>query len=82
MIHVCISFSREIYKSFDANPSLEVRGVFLDIYKAFDRVWHDGLFYKLKLLGICGILQLNTVIFGKQTSKGRPQWLIIEMVFS
>ena len=54
MIHVCISFSREIYKSFDANPSLEVRGVFLDISKAFDRVWHDGFLYKLKFLGICG----------------------------
>ena len=22
--------------------------------KAFDRVWHDGLLYKLKLLGKCG----------------------------
>ena len=27
---------------------------FLEISKAFDRVWHDGLLYKLKLLGICG----------------------------
>ena len=27
---------------------MEVRGVFLDLSKAFDRVWHDGLFYKLK----------------------------------
>ena len=26
----------------------------MDISKAFDRVWHDGLLYKLKLLGICG----------------------------
>ena len=40
--------------SFDANPSLEARGVFLDMFKAFDRVWHDALLYKLKLLGICG----------------------------
>ena len=38
----------------DANPSLEVRGVFLDLLKAFDRVWHDSLTYKLKHLGICG----------------------------
>ena len=49
-VHQLLSRTYEIYKSFDANPSLEVRGVFLDISKAFDRVW---LLYKLKLLGIC-----------------------------
>ena len=42
----------EIYNAFDANPSLEVRGVFLDISKAFDRLWHKGLLYKLKCMGI------------------------------
>ena len=26
----------------------------MDISKAFDQVWHDGLLYKLKVLGICG----------------------------
>ena len=25
----------------------------MDLSKAFDRVWHDGLMYKLKNLGIC-----------------------------
>ena len=37
-VHQLLSITHEIYKSFDANPSLEVRGVFLDISKVFDRV--------------------------------------------
>ena len=53
-MHQLLSITHEIYKSYDVNPSLEVRGVFLDISKVFDRVWYDGLLYKLKLLGICG----------------------------
>ena len=53
-VHQLLSITHEIYKSFDANPLLEVRGVFFDISKAFDRVWYVGLLYKLKLLGICG----------------------------
>ena len=51
-----ISVTHEIYNAFDCNPSLEVRGVFLDISKAFDKVWHDGLIYKLKRNGINGDL--------------------------
>ena len=33
----------EIHKAFDDPKSLEVRAVFLDISKAFGKVWHDGL---------------------------------------
>ena len=47
-----LSVVHDIYKSFDCNPPLEVRGIFLDISKAFDRVWHDGLIYKIKSFGI------------------------------
>ena len=34
----------------------EVRVIFLDISKAFDKVWHKGLLYKLYLSGISGPL--------------------------
>jgi hypothetical protein len=36
----------------------DVHIVFCDISKAFDRVWHDGLLYKLKKFGIHGSLLL------------------------
>ena len=42
-VHQLLSITHEIYKAFDANPSLDVRGVFQDLSKGFDRVWHDGL---------------------------------------
>ena len=53
------SSTHEIYKSFD--DGYEVRGVFLDISKAFDKVWHNGLIYKLKQNGVSGDL-LNLII--------------------
>jgi hypothetical protein len=34
----------------------EVRSVALDISKAFDKVWHDGLLFKLAELGVAGSL--------------------------
>ena len=37
-IHQLIAITHNIFSDFDANPSLEVRGVFLDLSKAFDRV--------------------------------------------
>ena len=53
-INQLLSVSHEIYKSFDVG--LEVKSVFLDISKAFDKVWHDGIIYKLTQSGISGNL--------------------------
>ena len=53
-----LSITHDIYKAFDGNAPLEVPGVFIDISKAFDRVWHKGLLFKLKRIGIDGPLYL------------------------
>ena len=53
-VNELIAISHEICKSFD--DRLDVRGVFLDISKAFDKVWHEGLLLKLSLIGISGNL--------------------------
>ena len=55
-VNQLIAITHEIFEAFDCNPSLEVRSVFLDISKAFDKVWHAGLLYKLKPMGISGEL--------------------------
>ena len=47
-----ISITNEIHKAFDEGK--EIRAVFLDISRAFDRVWHEGLIFKLRQIGIEG----------------------------
>ena len=47
-----LSITHKIYKSFDCDPSVNIRGTFFDISKVFDKVWHDGLIYKFKLYGV------------------------------
>ena len=53
-IQKTISITYEIFTSF--GNRLEVRSVFLDITKAFDKVSHEGVIFKLKLNGISGAL--------------------------
>ena len=61
-----ISITHEIYKAF--NNSNEIRAVFLDISWEFDRVWHEGLIFKLKRIGIedDAINILSSFLAGRQ----------------
>ena len=47
-----LSIIHSIHENLDANPSLDTKGIFLDMSKAFDKVWHEGLIYKLRSYGI------------------------------
>ena len=53
-INQLLSIIHEIYSSFD--EGLEVRSIFLNIAKAFDKVWHYGIIFKLTQNGISGNL--------------------------
>ena len=55
-----LSIVHDINSSFDCDLTIDVRGVFLDISKAFDKVWHDRILFKLETYGIKGKL-LNLI---------------------
>ena len=76
-VYQLIDIYNQICKSFDEKLSTCI--VFCDISKAFDRVWHKGLLFKLKQCGIHGILlrwiesyldaRNQNVIVGSSSSK-------------
>ena len=45
-----LSITHEIYLPFD--DGFEVRSVFLDMSKDFDKIWHEGVIFKLQKNGI------------------------------
>ena len=51
-INQLLLINQEIVSAVDVG--LEVCGIFLDIFKAFDKVWHDGLIFKLRQNAILG----------------------------
>ena len=75
------SITHEMFEVFDFNLPLEVRSVFLDIFKAFDKVWHKRLPYKFKSVGVSGELydlpenylsdRFQRIILNGQTSSWR-----------
>ena len=77
-----LAITHEMFEAFDCNPTLEVRSVFLNISKAFDKVWHEGLLFKLRSMGISGELynllgnylsgRFQRVVLNEQTSSWRP----------
>ena len=55
-----LSAVHDINSSFDCDPTQYVRGIFLDISKAIDKVWHEGLLFNFKKFGVKGEL-LNLI---------------------
>ena len=53
-INQLLYITHELYSFF--NENVEARSVFLNISKAFDKVWHDGIIFKLIQNGISGNL--------------------------
>ena len=68
----------EIHEAFEDPKLLEVRAVFLDISKAFDKVWHEGLIFKLQQNGISG----NLLELFKSYLHNRKQRVLMNGSFS
>ena len=75
-INQLLSITHEVYSSFD--EGLEVRSIFLDIAKAFDKAWHYGIIFKLTQNGISGNL-LNLL---RDFLNDRKQQVILNGLFS
>ena len=71
-----LSTTKEIHKSFDCNSAEDVRGVFLNISKTFEKVWLEGRIFKLKTYGVEGKLMMLLKIY----LKNREQRVVLNVV--
>ena len=60
-INELLSVTHDIYHSFD--DGFKTRAIFLAISKAFGKVYHEGLIYKLRLYGFSGDLLSRLIDF-------------------
>ena len=67
-INQLLSITRDIYKSFGSG--YDVRSVFLDISKAFEKVWHDDTIFKLEQMAYLALLskQKKRVVLNQKVS--------------
>ena len=72
-INQLISITHTIFKALDCSPPCDAPSVYLEISKAFDSVWHDGLIYKLKRCGVSG----ETLSLIQSFLKDRKQWTVL-----
>ena len=80
-INQLLSIAHPSFEAFDSNPTLEVRFVYLDISKALDMEWREGLICKLRRCNVSGNLlrllqnfllnrQQRTVLNGQTSTWG------------
>ena len=85
------------FSNFDCDPPKDICAVFLDISKAFDKIWLTGLIFQIKSFGISGDLleliknflsnRFQRVVLNGQTSEwekinaGVPQGSILGPLF-
>lgn len=70
-INQLLCITNDFYRAIDQGK--EIRVVFFDISKAFDKVWHKGLLYKLEKIGIRG----NLLLWFRSYLHDRKQCVVI-----
>ena len=68
----------EILKTFECLENHQTRSVYLGMSKAFDKVWHDGLIFKLNENGVTG----NLLGLIRDYLNGREQRVVINGCYS